>query len=332
MKNVKLQTPKLLTAVVAVSLFVGCSKMQFTDVSSSISGKTSIIPIDNPPIPVDPGTPVVVPTKTSKLSSGACASDSSTQLLSCLKCDVPQVTGAPQLSAKAQALLDIMTLSCGITNKSDLTAFRPTRNMILNKLNQASQTNYPESPRTALIEMTVQGLTNLNDSSLRQKMFGGLWYQPPYSDAFETYFGITSSEAKSTFCWNGGVMNGAITDPVGVYSLQWVQCQSGDSFSCQERPEYIQAQVFRTQLQKSLSLGVTNPYSAPTPDPQKSCRWDKFEGNDLIAAKQQLKLWKSQGRKVSMNVKKNNAGLCSDATENNITEGSNVEMATYTCN
>ena len=330
MKIVNPQTQTVLTAIVAVSLFVGCSKMQFTDASPSLQSKTSIIPIDNPPIPIDPVIPRL--TNSFKLSSGACAANSSTQLLSCLQCDVPQVVQAPQLSAKAQALLDTMTLACGITNKSDRTSFRPSRDMILNKLNQASEINYPESKRTALMEMTIQGLTNPNDASLRQKMFGGLWYQPPYSDAFETYFGITSSEAKSTFCWNGGAVTSAITDPVGVYSLQWVQCQSGDSFSCRERPEYIQAQVFRTQLQKSLSLGVTNPFSAPTPDPQKSCRWEKFEGDDLIAAKQQLKAWKSQGRKVSMNVKKNNAGLCSDAAEKNITEGSNVEMATYTCN
>ncbi len=329
MKNLNLQNCKLVAAVIAVSLFFGCGKMQFMDVSSSTSGKASIIPVSPSPIPIDNVGPILPPPSSFKVFSGVCATDSSTQLLSCLKCDVPQVVQAPQLSAKARALLDTMTLACGIANGSDQNSFRPTKDMILNKLNQASQTNYPESKRTALMEMTIQGLTNPNDSSLRQKMFGGLWYQPPYSDAFETYFGITSSEAKSTFCWNGNVMNGAVTDPVGVYSIEWAQCQS---FPCVEKPVYIQAQVFRTQLQKSLSLGVTNPYSAPAPDPQKSCRWDKFEGNDLIAAKQQLKLWKSQGRKVSMSVKKNNAGLCSDATENNITEGSNVEMATYSCN
>ncbi|MBC7456889.1 MAG: hypothetical protein H7235_01330, partial [Bdellovibrionaceae bacterium] len=140
MKNLNLQTPTVLTALVAVSLFVGCSKMQFTDAGSSISGKESIIPIDNPPIPIDPVIPgLPLPSNSFKVSSGACANDSSTQLLSCLKCDVPQVTQAPQLSAKAQALLDTMTLACGITNKSDRNGFRPTRDMILNKLNQASE-------------------------------------------------------------------------------------------------------------------------------------------------------------------------------------------------
>lgn len=276
--------------------------------------------------------PPVIAQKTFTLSNGACASDSSTQILSCLKCDVPQIKRVPQLSVKGQALLDVMTLACGIANKSDHNNFRPSREMILNKLNQASETNYPDSKRTASMELVIQGLTNPNDSSLRQKMFGGLWYQPPYSDAFELYFGLTSSEAKSTFCWNGDVMNGKITDQVGVYSKEWINCQtSGSSFPCVDTPAYNTAQTYRSQLQASLKLGVTNPFSAPTPDLQKSCHWEKFAGDDLIAAKQQLKLWKSQGRKVSMSVKKSNIGLCSDAAENNITEGSNVEMATYKC-
>ncbi len=337
MKTLNQQSHLVLVALASVTLLSSCNKMEFAKVAESSVAKTDIpmdpIPVTPPVVtPVTPPVVPVIPQKTFKLSDGACAQDSSTQILSCLKCEVPQIVQKPQLSVKAQALLDIMTLSCGVSNKSDQNNFRPTREMILNKLNQASELNYPDSKRTAGMEMVVQGLTNPNDGSLRQKMFGGLWYQPPYSDSFETYFGLTTSEAKSTFCWYGDTKNGIITDPVGVYSIEWIQCQSsGNSFACPEKPIYNTAQIYRTQLKNSLQLGVRNPYSAPTPDPQKKCHWDKFEGDDLIAAKQMLKQWTSQGRKVSMTAKKNSVGLCSDAAENNITEGSTIEMATYKC-
>lgn len=329
MKSHNNQTLMLSAAFVAISLMSGCNKTEFAKVAESSLAKTEI-PIDLPPSA--PVSPVVPPTFSSKVSNGICATDSSTQVLSCLKCDVPQVVQKPQLSKKAQALLDTMALACGIKNKSDHNNFRPTVDMLLNKLNQASEKNYPDSKRTALMEMVIQGLTNPNDNSLRKKMFGGLWYQPPYSDAFEQYFGLTSSEAKSTFCWNGDIMNGVVTDPVGVYSLEWAQCQSASGpFGCVEKPEYIKAQFYRTQLSKSLSLGVTNPYTAPSPDPQKVCHWDKFEGDDLVAAKRQLKQWKSEGRKVSMSIRKNNIGQCGEAIESSITESSVIELATFKC-
>ncbi len=331
MKNLKSQSRIALTALAAVSIFTACNKTSFAPVQAETELKSEI-PIDNPPvvIPIIP-TPGPV-SKTFSLSSGACASDSSTQVLSCLKCVVPQIKPVPQLSAKGQALLDAMTLVCNISNKSDRNNFRPTHDMILNKLNQASELNYPETARTAQMSLVIQGLTNPADSSLRQRMFGGLWYQPPYSDAFETYFGITSEEAKSTFCWNGDKMNGIITDQVGLYSIEWLRCQySGNPYSCVEKPNYVLAQGYRKQLQKTLALGVSNPYSAPTPDPAKKCTWDKFTGDDLIAAKEQLKRWKAAGRKVGMNVNRNGIGLCGDASEAGIPEGSTVELATYKC-
>lgn len=319
---------KLLVSIVAVSLLAACSKTDFSAIATGQKGQD--IPVD----PVDPVTPPPVPVGPSyKLSNGACKSDSSTQVLSCLKCDVPQVVVKPQLSAKAQALHDIMLLSCQVPNKSDLTNFRPTEAMILNKLNQASEKNYPETARTSMMALVVQGLTNPNDSSLRKKMFGGLWYQPPYSDAFETYFGITVQEAKSTFCWDGDKMTGGITGISGLISKDYLDCQYTDSpFNCKEKPEYIAAYGYRNQLENTLKLGVTNPYTAPTPDPQKKCSWDKFVGNDIVAAKQQLKAWKAQGRKVSMSVKNSDgAGQCGDAVESNIKQGSTVELATYKC-
>lgn len=316
----------LVTAILAVMLLSACNKTDFASVAEPTQIKSEI--------PVDPETPAPGPAYGYKLSNGLCNADSSTQLLSCSKCEVPQIKLEPQLSKKAQALLDVMLLACDVSNKSDQSNVRPTREMLLNKLNQASQLNYPETSRTSAMELLIQGLTNAEDSSLRKKMFGGLWYQPPYSNTFEQYFGLAVNEAKSTFCWNGNKMDGVISNKTGIYSIEWLNCQydGPNPWACQEKPEWILGQGYRKQLEKSLALGVANPYSVPIPDPLKKCFWDKFEGDDLVAAKLQLKKWKSEGRKVSLNIKKNGAvGLCGDAQEASITEGTSVEMATYKC-
>ena len=217
MKTLKTLPTLSMTAIIAVMLLSACSKTDFAPVSDTTQTKNDI--------PVDPEVPPPTVGYGFKLSNGQCNSDSSTQLLSCSKCEVPQIKLEPQLSKKAQALLDVMLLSCSVSNKSDLNAVRPTREMLLNKLNQASQINYPETTRTADMELLIKGLTNTADSSLRNKMFGGLWYQPPYSNTFEQYFGLSVVEAKSTFCWNGDKMDGAVTSKTGVYSIEWLNCQ-----------------------------------------------------------------------------------------------------------
>ncbi|MBC7466758.1 MAG: hypothetical protein H7256_12265 [Bdellovibrio sp.] len=331
----------LLFGTVAITMLAACNKTDFSSVAAQ--APTSLaVPVD--PVPVPP--PVVVippvvtlpvvppaPTYSSKLTNGLCQSDSSTQVLSCLKCDVPQVVGKPQLGAKAQALHDIMVLACSVSNKSDANNFRPTEAMILNKLNRASEENYPDSKRTANMALTIAGLTNPNDDSLRQKVFGGLWYKPPYSTAFETYFGMTTQEAKSTFCYDGDKMNGVVTGVSGLYSKEFMDCQYTDQwYNCKETPAYIAAYGYRARLEKSLKLGVTNPYSKPVPDPQKVCSWEKFEGDDMTAALKQLKTWVTAGRKVSMNVV-NSAGVgsCGLANEAALVTGVTVQMATYVC-
>lgn len=329
----------LIIGTVAITMLAACNKTDFSSVAQAPTALAAPVDIPVDPIPVTP--PVVVPpvvnppapSYSSKLSNGTCKSDSSTQVLSCLKCEVPQVVAKPQLGAKAQALHDIMVLSCSVGNKSDVNNFRPTEAMILNKLNRASEENYPDSKRTADMTLTIAGLTNPNDDSLRQKVFGGLWYKPPYSPAFETYFGITTQQAKSTFCYNGDKMNGVVTGDSGLYSKEYMDCQYTDQwYNCKEIPAYVAAYGYLDQLQKSLKLGVTNPYTAPTPDPTKVCTWEKFEGDDMAAAVKQLRTWVAAGRKVSMNVV-NAAGVgsCGGANEAALVTGLSVQMGTFVC-
>ncbi len=317
-----------LIGVLLVAAYSSCSKTDFSDVSALTNASKSEVPQD-PVVPINP----VVPISNFKLSNGVCNQDSSTNVLSCLKCNVPQIKQTPQLSVKAQALVDVMLLACPIPNKSDLTAYKPTQAQLINKLNRGSEMLYPETTRTSLMSLVIQGLTNPNDASLRQKMFGGLWYKPPYSDAFETYFGLTVQEAVSTFCWDGNKDTPKITGVSGLYSKEWLDCQYGSQpFSCQELPSYVLALGYRSQLQNVLSLSITNPYVSPIPDPQKKCTWDKFEGNNIVEAKKQFKKWLAEGRKLSMEIKSPaGVGSCGIADEKSLVEGATVTIASYIC-
>lgn len=329
----------VLAAIMATMMLSACNKMQFSQMDLPSSDATSVTPV----APIIPEAPVVIPeepvtappapTFSFKMNAGICASDSSTQLVSCLNCEVPQVVQEPQLSKKAQALLDIMTLSCDIKNRSDQTNYRPTRAEILNKLNRASESVYPDSPRTALIEQTIAGLTDPNNNSLRQYMFGGLYYRPPYSDAFETYFGMTVPEAKATFCWYGDKMTGRIEYRTGVGSKEYFECTYiMDPMYCRERPEYVRAQTYRAQLESALQLSVTSPYKAPAAVAGPTCKWETFEGDDLVEAKKVIARWKSEGRKVSMEtLKGGNIGLCSSADAATIQDGTTVKIGSYNC-
>lgn len=327
---------QLLLCMTTAMVFSACSKTGFSPVAEEVVTKEEVIPVD-PVTPDVPETPVVPvdPSYSFKVSNGACNQDSSTSVISCLKCDVPTVTPKLQLSAKAQALVDVMYLACQIKNKSDLSDYRPTKEQIIEKLNRGSDELYPDTPRTSRMEQVIQGLTNTSDDSLRKKMFGGLWYKPPYSDAFETYFGLAVQEAKSTFCWDGDKQTKQITNNVGYYSIDWINCthsENGDPFNCKERPEYVLGLGYRNQLQNVLKTSVEQPYSKPIPDPQAKCSWEKFEGDDIIEAIKQVKKWKSEGKKIAMSVIKGDAvGFCGDASSTILKPGMTVELGTFSC-
>jgi hypothetical protein len=163
--KIEIQRLIFLALVAALS---ACNKTDFADTSSVVSSKSEI-PTDpiNPIVSVDPVTGF-------KLSNGACNPDSSTNVLSCLKCEVPLIQQAPQLSVKAQALVDVMFLACQMPNKSDLTDYRPTKAELVNKLNRGSEELYPETPRTSQMAMVLEGLANESDVSLHKKMFNNL--------------------------------------------------------------------------------------------------------------------------------------------------------------
>ncbi len=325
----KKEIQRLIFLVGLVAMSASCSKTSFTNVAPDAISKAEV-PADNP---IDQPDVVAPPTYNAKVTSGLCKGDSSTQVLSCLSCDVPVNPPAPpQLSAKAQALVDAMFLACQIPNLSDRNNFRPTKEMLVKKLNRGSTVLYPETPRNSQMAMVIEGLTNPTDNSLRKRMFGKLWYSGTYSDAFETYFGLTVQEAKSTLCWDGDVDTPNITGYSGLYSKQYMDCVNEGRPNCRIPPDYVAADVYRNQLENVLNTSIRNPYVAPTPLPAKTCSWEKFEGDDIQKAKEQFKAWKAEGRKLSMEIRKGNGvSMCGDASDASFVTGVTVSIASYSC-
>ena len=276
---------------------------------------------DGPPPP-----PVPQPV----LKSGICASDSSTQLLTCMNCIVPlNPPQPPQFSEKGKALIDIMTIGCSVPNKSAPKGYEPpTRAELIARLNRLSPTFYPDSSMTDGQKKVVHGLRT--DPKLQQKMFGGLWYQPPHSDHLETYFGVTTAEAVYALCYN----ETGYTPTTALMSKDFLDCQyNGDPYSCREKPEYVKANGYRVQLNNAMKESIRNPYVAPPQTPAKKCSWENFEGDYDLGGEEVLARWLVAGFKAGMEIG-NLGGKCEMVTS--IPTGSNkprglVKMAGYIC-
>lgn len=257
----------------------------------------------NSPLVVIPTTPpTVIPIAKSQ---GTCAADSSSDLTSCLKCVVPPLPPqAPQLSAKAQALLDIMTLSCEVTNKSDPSGYvAPNRATLLAKINRCSPTLYPDSTLDSGQQSVVENLRGSSDI-LRKKMFGKLWYNPPYSNSFETYFGLEIREVRDLFCYQTGGLVGPLLD-AGYYTAP-------DPWSYKPPQEYVAANVYRTQLNNCLRESFVRPWVAPAQRTPPVCRFESISGESGLEIQEQIRSWLARGWKVSGEA--SSQGLCLSIT------------------
>lgn len=325
------------TTGVIAALF-SCQRMQFAPVSEDI--QTSLaIPVDPiiPEPPVIPPPPVVVPVVVPKplpvLSNGACADDSSTTLTSCQKCNVPlNPPLPPQFSQKGQSLIDVMALGCSIPNKSAPKNYvPPTKAQLISRLNRLSPVFYPDSAMSALQVSTIEGLKV--SQSLQEKMFGGLWYQPPYSDAFETYFGLEVKEAVYQLCYQSTEATFTPDNTSLLQSKAMLDCTYNQGFGCKESPAYIAGNVYRNQLRSGMIESIQNPYVSPKPTPSKKCSWEKFDGLYELGGAEQIAKWLVTSQKISMEAK-GAGGRCS--LVNSLPAGSDVPtgevvMSAYIC-
>ncbi len=282
-----------------------------------------------PPVVVPP--PVVIPPPVMK--DGKCANDSSTRLLSCLKCNVPMTPPAPpQFSEKGQAFIDVMAIGCSIPNKSAPRGYvAPTKEQLIARLSRLSPTFYPDSEMSAAQKNVIAGLRN--DPAMQKRMFGGRWYQPPYSDSFETYFGASVAEVVYQICYQSPDANFSPYNSSPIHSIEYMNCTSTGNTTCREKIDYIHANRYRKNLRDAMKESITNPYVAAPPAPAKKCKWESFEGNYEQGAKEVIARWLVSGFKVGIEIG-SLAGKCEPVTA--LPTGSNeprghVKIAGYFC-
>ncbi len=334
-----------------LQLVLACSPVEFRQIASesitrSVTPQPDLVITPEPqpspppilPVPVPPAPPAPVVTK------GACADDSSTRLLSCMNCLVPLPPPLPpQFSKKGQALLDIMTASCQVKNKSDPTGYvPPSRAELLGRLNRLSPSLYPDTPMTALQISTVDSL--LTNPKAVKDMFGGIFYSgvTPQTVAFETYFGIETIEARYTFCYasaaNGTAEGISSTfnrfNSTPLHSKAWIDCQYGsDPSNCRENAAYQAGNVYRNQLRTSMNESINRPYIAPKPIPIAKCDWEKFEGLYDERADRQIQVWLASGYKIGGEVTASTPAqnMCAEIKAPVAGVTGKISMAAYRC-
>lgn len=290
-----------------------------------------VLPPPTPPPVVDP-PPVVVPQPVQK--AGTCADDSSTTLLSCLKCEVPMNPPAPpQFSEKGKSLIDIMAIGCAVPFKNAPKGYvPPTKDELIYRLSRLSPTLYPDSQMTDMQKYVVTGLKN--DFVFQQKIFAGLWHHPPYTDAFETYFGVSIAEAIYQFCYQSPEANFTPNDSTPLQSKEYLDCTIEANFNCKEKPEYITGNIYRNQLRNAMKQSIHNPFIPPTPTPSKKCTWESFDGDYDLGGESVLTKWLTSGYKIGIEIN-SLIGRCDIITALPI--GSTkprgiVKMSGYNCN
>ena len=182
-----------------------------------------------------------------------------------------------------------MTIGCSVSNKSAPRGYvPPTRSELLARMNRLSPSLYPDSARSEMQKNLITGLRT--DPALQQRIFGGLWYHPPMTDTFETYFGVSIGEVATSICYNSKGYTPSSGIP--LQSSEFINCQiNGDAFSCHEKPEYVKANIYRDQLLHGMKESISHPYVSPPQAPAKTCRWESFDGDYDLGGEALVARW-----------------------------------------
>lgn len=304
--------PLLLTAISCLIFLPACMnhfKFRADENNSAPGNEVSVVPPgvdpdsgnpkpDTPPPIVDPDTeprPFQVTYK-----KGNCTKDK-LEVLPCLSCQITQEPISIPLSVKAAELLQIMTSGCAIRNKSDPIDYQPpSRSQLLKYLNRADSNNYPASVPTMRQKFHLEKWSESNQDYLK-KIFGGLWYHPPYSDDFETYFGIEPKEARYFFCYGAEQSSFGVDLSTPLYSLEYYQCiHNGFAGNCQEKPEYREGNVYRDQLVESIRASLDDPFNDQELVPANKCLWETMAGSYNLEMETKLLSWKNKGYEMAI--------------------------------
>ncbi len=310
-----------------VSLFIwtACNPVKFNTIQKSEQSLSPASPtppapntpppavVEVPPVisPPPPEPPPVIPPPPQKTYSefqGICKDGDS--ISSCLKCinpHIPKPKPVPKLSSKAQKLAQIMALSCPIRNKSDPANYQvpPPYEIIKARLLACHEKVYPDSKVSGDQQQTLDRLLG-PDPGMRQKIFSGLWYQPPHTDHFELYFGLESKEARRIFCYQDAGLSGDLM--TSEYAIECLNSRD-NCWAWQHNPaaqnRWREAQILRTQLKSCLDQPweLNPPPLSPSP-PEKKCEFKIFEGTDLFRIAGQFEILKKAGFSLSIEDKK----------------------------
>lgn len=288
--------------------------------------------IENPkpdePTIIDPDTGPVYPVVYKR---GECTKDP-IEVVPCLSCQITQRPLAMPLSKKATQLLKIMELGCAIANKSDPKNYRaPTGADILKYLNQANKNMYPDSTMTTRQEQNVTKWTD-GDKKHLEHLFGGLWYNPPYSDDFETYFGLEPREARYLFCYGQPEVTFKPDAFTPLYSVEYYNCihENGFLSQCRERANYMQANIYRKQLAASIERSLADPINDQELVPINKCHWKSMSGYYNLEMETKLIVWKNAGYEMAVYFESGQP-RCESANSASIPLGTKVTVGAKHC-
>lgn len=308
--------------------------------SEEIPDYPDVIPTPTPvptPVPTPEPTPVPTPEPTPtppppvpepvySKASGPCAADSSTSVTSGMKCLVPVIPPEqPPMSQKAKNLMAAMTNACKVNNASYGANYKaPSAESHLAKLNRCSATLYKDTGMTSAQSSTISKLA-AGDTALVNKMFSGLWYNAPYSDHFETYFGIMVHDVVKVFCQNNVAAFPTIVYPLGYFE------GITNSPNYQMPVDYVLANQYRVSLQSCMNESLNNPWK-PGPVPAgKTCDYETLSGEAGSVIKDQVAQWLAKGQMVGADVK--NVGHAVNITHVDQLNGytGEIKVGTYVC-
>ncbi len=290
----------------AMMMSVACSQMNFTPSSLSAPQTQSIIaPIATPPSVVIVPPVVPVAPRPIVMNQGLCAYDQ--KLTSCMAC--PSAP-APIPLTKAQQLAQIMSMGCQISNSSDPKGYvSPNYQNILSQVDMCNSTIYPISSSAignpSALQISVVNQLMTPDSSLRQTMFGKLFYTGNYSDAFETYFGIGLAEARYLFCYQSNNISGDLITLASVKASETIGLDQwlGSNPKGVDQMAYKTGNYIRGQLESCLDAPGS---PAGAPNSTKVCSYKSYPGISIADAKTETVALLVGGYKISVE----NNSLC----------------------
>lgn len=247
-----------------------------------------------------PDVPVITdpdhPTFPVTYKRGDCSKDSY-QVISCMDCQIKMKSVAVPMSKKAIQLLKTMEQGCQVPNKSDPAGYiPPSSEIIMAHLNRATEALYPTTPSTVRQQKHLALWSNGDSNSLKQ-LFGGLWYHPPFSDDFETYFGLEPREARYMFCYGTPDVTFNLKRVSPMYSINYYQCiqEHGEFGFCRENVNYIKANGYRKELINSIRVSLSDPANEEEMVPANKCHWETMSGLYNVEMENKLMVWKNAG-------------------------------------